>query len=101
MQHRARVVRSLRIVRDHHDGLVEFLVQASQQLEHFLRALCVELPRGLVEQNERGIRYDGACNGDALLLPARELTRIVAEPIRRTNDPERHRGATPAPPPPS
>ena len=52
--------------------------------EDFLRALRVELAGGLVQQDERRVGHDGARDGDALLLPAGELTRDSGRAGRRS-----------------
>ena len=89
MQHGLRLLRGLRVVRDHHDGLVELHVEPPEQLEHLVRALRVELAGRLVEQDERRVGDDGARDGDALLLAARELARVVVQPVGEPDDAER------------
>src|SRR5688572_26797145 len=64
------VLRGLRIVRDHHDGLAVFAVERLQQAEDFLRRGAVQVTGGLVADQKRGVRHDGARDGHALLLAA-------------------------------
>ena len=69
--HRAPcVLRRLRIVRDHHDGLVELFVEPLEQIERLLRVPGVEIARRLVGNQDAGIGDDGAGNGHSLLLTA-------------------------------
>src|SRR5262249_7069816 len=61
-----------RVVRDHADrgaGAVE----VAEEAHHGLAALGVQVPGGLVGQEDRGLGDDGPRHGHALLLAAREL----------------------------
>ena len=49
-------------------------------------ALRVEVARRLVGHEERRVGRDGARDGDALLLPARELPRVVVHPVGEADD---------------
>ena len=66
-----------RVVRDHHDRLLEVAVQRLQQVQDLLGALRVEVAGRLVGHQHRRVGDDGARDGDALLLSARELPRVV------------------------
>ena len=71
------------------DRLAELLVEPVQQRQHFLRALRVELAGGLVEQDQRRVGHDRARDRDPLLLAARELARVVVQPVVQPDDAER------------
>ena len=55
--------------------------------------LAVEVAGGLVGEDQLGLRHEGARHGDALLLAAGELGRIVAEPMVESHRLERRAGA--------
>src|SRR5436309_3133901 len=69
-----------RIVR-HHDQRRAALVQLGEQLHHRLPVLRVQVSGGLVREQDEGIAGDGAGDGHALLLAARELPGHVARPV--------------------
>ena len=66
-----------RVVRDHDDRLAELVLELAQQAEDVLGVARVEVAGGLVGDDEIGIGDDGARDGDALLLAARERARRV------------------------
>ena len=57
-----------RVVRHHHDRLLELAVQRLHQIENILGALRVEVARRFVGDEDVRISDDRACNGNALLL---------------------------------
>ena len=67
-----RVAREARVVRDHADRGAA-AVQLAQQLHHRLAVLRVEVPGGLVGEQDRGLPDQRARHGHALLLAAGEL----------------------------
>src|SRR5919205_373641 len=67
----------LRVVRDHDDGLVEAVVHLLKHVQDDCRIFGVEVPRRLVGKDDGGAVDDGARQGDALLLAARECERLV------------------------
>src|ERR1051325_5026108 len=71
-----RVCGISRIVRDHTNGCAA-LVQLAQQFHHRFAVRRVEVTRRLVREQDEGVACDGARNGDALLLTAGELRRVV------------------------
>ena len=75
------VVRGFRIVRDHQDGLPQPPVQVAQNLQHGLRILRVEIPGGLVGQQNRRVIHNRPRNRHALLLAAGERIRFVIQPL--------------------
>src|SRR5213076_2488131 len=79
--HGMRPLDGVRIVRHHHDSLLELLVQPLEQREHLFGGLAVEVTRRLVGHEDRGIAGDGPRDRHPLLLAARELARIVAHPV--------------------
>ena len=58
---------------DEHRGQRALPRDGAHDVEHFELVLGVEGARGLVEQQHLGRRRHGACDGNALLLSAREL----------------------------
>src|SRR5882757_2921032 len=66
-----RESRRMRIVSHHHDGLPEFLIQATQQRQHILRRGRIQVSRRFVTKQEVRIRDKRAGDGDTLLLSAR------------------------------
>src|SRR5262245_50802283 len=53
----------------------------------------VEVSGWLIGKQDRGLHDERACNGDTLLLAAREHTRPVSEPLGETNTAEQLLGA--------
>ena len=66
-----------RVVRHHQDGLAVLVHERLQQVQDLVGALAVEVAGGLVAEQEGGVGHDGARDGHALLLPARQLARLV------------------------
>src|SRR5256885_12373700 len=87
--HDGRPLDRVRVVRDHHDGLLEFLVQPLEQRQDFLGRFPVQVPGRLVRYEDRGVGGDGPRDGDALLLAARELPREVMHPVLEPHQGER------------
>src|SRR5688572_18291144 len=52
-------------------------MEAAEQLHHGFRAFRIEVSGGFVSQEKLWLPHDRTGNRDALLLPARELRRIV------------------------
>src|ERR1700741_468096 len=67
------------VVRDHHDGLAEVLVQPAKHLQHDLRILCIEVSGGLIGKQNFGLVDDGAGDGNPLLFTARHFRGPVIE----------------------
>src|SRR3989454_10759637 len=66
------------VVRHDDDRLSELLVEATEQIEHLLSSLRVELPGWLVRQEERrGVR-EGHSDGGPLVLAAPQPVRAGA-----------------------
>ena len=61
----------------YHDDGGAFFVELFEQVHHFHAVLGVEVTRRLVGKDNLGVGDDGTGNGDALLLSARELGRLV------------------------
>src|SRR5580693_3764405 len=66
-----------RIVRYQDQGRAFALVEGKQQLEHVPAILAVEISGGFVSQQDGRTDHEGARQGNALLLAARKLDRIV------------------------
>jgi hypothetical protein len=69
------------VVRDEDGGDVDLVVQPPQPLPQLLAHLGVQRPEGLVQQQHLGLDREGAREGHALALAAREL-RGIAVPQR-------------------
>jgi hypothetical protein len=64
-------------VRDVHEGDAEIALERLQEELHLLAQLQVERPERLVEEEHARVVDERAREGDALLLPARELPRLA------------------------
>ena len=82
-----------RVVRHHDDRLAEVVLELAQQREDRLGVARVEIAGRLVGDDQIGIGDDGARDGDALLLAARERARVVVEPLVEADDAQRGLGA--------
>src|SRR5262245_17350989 len=82
VQRPVRELGGLWVVRHHHDGLAVLAVQDLQKPEDLVRRLAVKVARRLVANEDRGIGDQRTRDGDALLLAARELLRLVPRTIR-------------------
>src|SRR5262245_14220602 len=74
-----RVLRDVALVGDEDDG-VAVLVELLEQPHDLLARGRVEVPRGLVGQQDRGAHDQGAGDGHALALAAGQLVRLVRDP---------------------
>src|SRR6185437_5466844 len=72
------------IVRDHADRRAA-AVQLAEQLHHRFAVRRVEVTRRLVGEEDQWIAGDGAGDGDALLLTAGELCRVVLHAVAHAN----------------
>ena len=75
-------------MRDHQDGFAIFLHEPDDEAHDFVGALAVQVTGGLVAQEEGRVGDDGAGDGYALFLSARELARVVVHAIAETHDVE-------------
>ena len=66
-----RPVRRMGVVGYHDNRLSEITIQSLQQIEDFVAGLTIKITRRLIAQQQRWIRYNRACNSNALLLTAR------------------------------
>ncbi|MPL94335.1 hypothetical protein SDC9_40488 [bioreactor metagenome] len=64
------------VVGDEDDGEVELLLQGLDLEPHGFPELRVEVRQGLVQEHHPGVRDDGPCEGDPLLLTTRQVRRI-------------------------
>src|SRR5215471_13471315 len=92
LDHAVRVRRHLRRVRDHDHG-VALARQVFEQRQHLGAALAVERARRLVREHDLAAVHERARDRHALLLAARELVRLVAEPFRQPQHAEQRAGA--------
>ena len=81
-RHDARaVLGDVGFVRDQHDGDAALDVQALEQAHHLDAGPRVEVAGGLVGEQDRRVVDQRARNRHALLLAARQLVGMMAEPI--------------------
>ena len=72
----------MRIVRHHDKGLVVVFVERLQKIENLVPRLAIEVARRLVSEEKRRIADDAAGDADALLLTARQSSRVMGLPMR-------------------
>src|SRR6266513_347061 len=82
------VLRVARIVR-HHAHRRAAAVQRPQQVHHRLAVTGVEIPRGLVGEQDRGIAHHRARDRDSLLLAPGELHRVMLRAMHHADPLER------------
>ncbi len=70
-----------RVVGDDHHGGAALAVDAKEELVNGVARGAVEVARGLVGEHDLGALGEGAGEGDALLLAARELARAVVQAV--------------------
>ena len=73
---------------DEHDRLAVFAVELAKQGENLGAAVGVEVARRLVGEDDLGLVHEGPGDGDALLLAAGELARLVIGPLSQTDQGE-------------
>src|SRR5215510_4076371 len=89
------LLRQFRIVgHEHHGGLPD-AVDVDEEVDDLVARAAVEIPRGLVGEEDRGIVGERARDRHALLLPSRQLRRIVMAARRETDLREERIGALP------
>jgi hypothetical protein len=64
-------------------------VKALEHLQDLEALVRREIARRLVGEEDRGVGDDGPCDGNALLLAARELGRLMAESVAEAQALER------------
>jgi hypothetical protein len=74
------------VVGDHHDGFVVLANEFFEEGHDFIGAFAVEVAGGLVAEEEGGVGDDGASDGDALFLTARELAGEVIHAVGKADD---------------
>src|SRR5262245_45692989 len=82
------VARVARVVRHHADRGAR-TVQLAEEIHHSFAAARIEVSSGLVREQDQRLAGDGARDGDALLLTARELAREVLRAVRHADALER------------
>src|SRR5438093_9684487 len=80
------VLRDVHFVRDEHYRDAPLLVQALEDAHHFDAGFRVEVSGRLVGQQNRRAVDERARDGDALLLTARQLIRMVIRPVAQTDE---------------
>ena len=83
------------LVRDQHHRAA-FFVQASEDPQHILGRVRVEVAGRLIGQDQRGVRHQRSRHRDALLLPARELRGLVAHAVGHAHRAQGAFGSLPA-----
>ena len=75
-------------MRDDDDGQAELLVDVRDEMQDRLRRLRVERTRCLVRQEHLRIGRERPRDADALLLPARELRRVLLRFVGKADERE-------------
>src|SRR5512139_292081 len=75
-----------RVVGHHDNSLTRFTIESIHQIEDFLRRYPVEVSGRLIGNQDGWVGDNGAGNGDALLLPSGELTRIMIHSTCKVDD---------------
>ena len=83
MEEGGRPLGGPRVVRHHQDRLLCSRDEEAQQVQDLVRAATVEVAGGLVAEQEGRVGDDRPRDRDALLLPARELSREVLHAVAR------------------
>ena len=96
VQPAAGVLGGLRVVRHHDHRLAVLPVEHLQQGQDLVRSRAIQVARGLVADEQHGIRHDGPGDGHALFLAAGQLSRLVAGAIVEPHQGQRD-GRVPAP----
>ena len=73
------------VVRHDRNGAAALSAAVLQEAQYLLARPVVESPRGLVAEQELGVLRQGARDGDALLLPTRELRGEVVHAPRQAD----------------
>jgi hypothetical protein len=73
-------------VRDHNHGDAELFVDGLEQFQDRARRLRVERARCLVAEQDLGVVGEGARDGDALLLAARELRGVALRAVAEADE---------------
>ena len=84
------------LVRDDDDREPPFLVKRMEGRHDVDARLGVEIPGGLVREQETGAVDQRARNGDALLLSTGELARVMRRPLRKAHRVERRQSTVAA-----
>jgi len=82
----AAALGEVEVVGDEHQGAAAVALQPEQELDDRVAGALVEIAGRLVGDEDRGVRRHGARDGDALLLAARELRRIVVPALAETDE---------------
>ena len=69
------------IVRHQHQGRPSFPMQSKEEINDHGTGLGIEIAGRFISEQNPGLAYEGAGQGDALLLTARKLHRIVLQPL--------------------
>src|SRR6185503_6480715 len=93
--HARAVLGDVGLVRHEDDGDAALDVEALEDAHHLDARLRVEIAGRLVGEQQRRVVHQRPRDGDALLLAAGELVRMVAEPVAETHGLQRLGGALP------
>ena len=88
VKHTAGPLGGQRVVRDHHDGLLEFPVELVHQVEDLAGGHAIEIAGRLVGNQEVGVGDDRPGDRHALFLAAGELAGIVVLASLKADDPQ-------------
>ena len=74
-----------RIVCYHDDGFLKFSVQSGEYIENLFGRVRVQVARGFIGHEQRGVSNNGARNRHPLFLTAGELSRKVVHAVFQTD----------------
>src|SRR5882724_1500470 len=73
------------VVRDHDDRLVKLAIELCKQEQDFFRRCGIQVAGRFIRHQNRRVGDNGTRDGDALLLPARKLPRIMFHAVCLTD----------------
>ena len=80
-QHPFRVASDILVVRDQNDGDALVFVQIAKEFDDFPAGPGVEISGGFVSHQDGGAIHEGSSDRDSLLLPSRQLSRMMIQAI--------------------
>ena len=93
--HPLGLLRDVGLVGDQ-DHSPSFFVQAREYSQHVLGGVRVQVAGRLIGEDQRGVGHDRPCDRDPLLLPARQLRRLMMQAVTHTDRVQCPFGAPPA-----
>ena len=73
--------RNFLVVRHKNQRRLPLCVDGKHQFDNLVARRGVKVARGFIGQNQFRLRCEGPCQGNPLLLAARKMFRIMAQPV--------------------